>query len=95
MQFGEDDGAWCTQNKATLVLGVLRMIAYNMLQWLRKVHVLVEGIKVAGTARPWRDLFDLVHRYLLGQGLGFLRSLARPPPRPRPLVPPGMTVGVT
>ena len=27
MQFGEDDGAWCTVNKAMVVLGVLRMVA--------------------------------------------------------------------
>jgi len=32
MMMGEDDGTWCTQGKAVLVLGVLRMIAYNLLQ---------------------------------------------------------------
>ena len=37
----EDDGAWCTQRKSVLALGVLRMIGYNLLQWIRKLHVRV------------------------------------------------------
>jgi len=41
MQFGEDDGAWCTQNFASLALATLRMIAYNLMQRLRKSHVRV------------------------------------------------------
>jgi predicted transposase YbfD/YdcC len=56
LQFGEDDGRWCTQNKATLVLGVLRMIAYNLLQWLRKVHVQVQAVNGATAPRPWRGM---------------------------------------
>jgi len=78
MQFGEDDGAWCTQNKAVLVLGVLRMIAYNYLQWLRKMHLREEHERVPSTPLPWRDLFDLLHRYLTGVGLGLLKLLVRP-----------------
>ena len=31
MRFAENGGAGCTQNKATLVLGVLRMNACNIL----------------------------------------------------------------
>jgi len=60
MQFGEDAGRWCTQNKALVVLGVLRMISYNMLQHLRKSHVTVPHERVAATPRPWADLFELV-----------------------------------
>ena len=78
MQFGEDAGAWCTQNKATLVLGVLRMIAYNILQWLRKVHVQVERERVDRAARPWRELFELTYRYLVTAGRALLPRLAAP-----------------
>jgi predicted transposase YbfD/YdcC len=81
MQFGEDAGAWCTQNKATLVLGVLRMIAYNILQWLRKVHVQVERERVANTVRPWRELFELTYRYLVAAERALLPRL-EPPLRP-------------
>lgn len=79
MQFGEDAGAWCTQNKATLVLGVLRMIAYNILQWLRKMHVQVERQRVANAMRPWRELFELTYRYLVAAGRTLLARLDRPP----------------
>jgi len=95
MQFGEDDGRWCTQNKAALVLGVLRMIAYNMLQWLRKAHVQVRAASGASCPRPWRSVFELVRRYLIGQGRGLLRSLAPRPPRPRPLLLPDLPACVT
>ena len=83
-QFGEDAGAWCTQNKAFLVLGVVRMIAYNLLQHLRKSHVLVQHQFAAPTPRPWRDLFELIYRCLLRLGSSFsqlLRPVARGEPR--------------
>ena len=79
MQFGEDAGAWCTQNKATLVLGVLRMIAYNILQWLRKVHVQVKHERIANAARPWRELFELTYRYLVAAGRELLPRLEPTP----------------
>ncbi len=82
LQFGEDDRAWCTLNKALLVLGVLRMIAYNLLQHLRKSHVLVRHRRVAPTPRPWRNLFEHIHSCLLrlGSALGqLLRPAARYP----------------
>ncbi len=79
MQFGEDDGAWCTQQKATLVLGALRMIAYNMLQWLRKVHLVVRRERVPDTPWPWRSLFELMHRYLLAVSQERMRRCAGPP----------------
>ena len=95
MQFGEDDGAWCTQNKATLVLGALRMIAYNILQWLRKVHVQVEHARVDNTPRPWRSVFELVHRYLVATGKGLMQSLARPPPGREQHLLPRLLAGAT
>lgn len=74
LQFAEDDGAWCTTNKAIFALGALRMVAYNMLQHLRKAHVQVIAKSGKATPRPWRDLYETVHARLLalGTGLGVL-----------------------
>ena len=76
LQFAEDDGAWCTTNKAMFALGVLRMVAYNMLQHLRKAHVQVIAKSGKATPRPWRDLYETVHARLLALGTG-LRALLR------------------
>lgn len=61
MQFGEDAGRWCTQNKALVVLGVLRMISYNILEHMRKSHLTTRHVRVAATPRPWSELFELIH----------------------------------
>jgi len=95
MQFGEDKRAWCTANKATLVLGVLRMMAYNILQRLRKAHVRVKLVRGDSEPRPWRDVFELVYRYLLKLGPALLKSLAPPLPRPKPFLLPTLTGGTT
>ena len=81
MHVCEDDGAWCTRNKARLVLGVLRMIAYNILEWLHKVHARVQLVRTGSTPRPWRGPFELMHAWLLANGRALLRRLV---PRPRP-----------
>lgn len=56
----EDDGAWCTQRRSVLALGVLRMIAYNLLQWLRKCQVRVQHVRVASTPMPWQELHETI-----------------------------------
>jgi len=61
MQFGEDDGRWCTTNKALVVLAVLRMISYNLLQHLRKSHLAEQHQRAAPSPRPWRQTFELIH----------------------------------
>lgn len=81
VQFGEDSGRWCTQNKATLVLGVLRMIMYNILQWLRKSQLLVLHERAPDTPRPWAELFEMLHRHFIVAGRQFLARLAIAPPR--------------
>ena len=68
---GEDSGRWCTQNKSFHVLGIIRMIAYNLLQWLRKKHIVVQHKYNADTPRPWRNLFALISRVLCAQGTDF------------------------
>ncbi len=76
LQFAEDDGAWCTKNKAIFALGALRMVAYNLLQHLRKAHVQVVAKSGKASPRPWRDLCETVHARLLALGTG-LRALLR------------------
>lgn len=68
---GEDSGRWCTQNKSFFVLGIIRMIAYNLLQWLRKKHVVVQHKYNADTPRPWRSLFALIYQVFCAQGTDF------------------------
>lgn len=72
---GEDNGRWCTQEKSFYVLGVLRMIAYNMLQWLRKKHVVVHHKYNADTPRPWRSLFALAYQVFHALGQNFLSEI--------------------
>ena len=60
MQLGEDDRAWSTQNKSILVLEVLRMIAYNMLQHMRKIRTQVITATGLGSPRPWADLAERI-----------------------------------
>jgi hypothetical protein len=72
VQFGEDDRAWSTQNNSILVLGVLRMIAYNMLRHMRKSHVQVIRTTGKASPRPWADLAERIRDALrdLNKGLG-------------------------
>jgi len=60
LELGEDAGRWCTQNKAILALAVIRMIAYNMLQHLRKSHVQVRHKHASPSPRSWVQTFELV-----------------------------------
>jgi len=77
MVMGEDDGTWCTQKTAPLALGVLRMIAYNLMQWLRKRHVRVRHLRVPDTPRPWLDLHEMILATWIRIGAGLLDRLAR------------------
>ena len=60
LEFGEDDRAWSTQNKSMLALGVLRMVAYNLLQHMRKSHVQVVSATGKKSPRPWADLSERI-----------------------------------
>ena len=76
MVMREDDGAWCTQKKSVLALGVLRMIAYNLLQWLRKSHVRVQRLTAPDTPLPWRELHELILATWVRIGDSLLRRLS-------------------
>lgn len=75
----EDDGAWCTQGKAVLALGPLRMLAYNLMQWLRKRHVQVLHKRVDATPRPWHELHEFILSAWIRIGVGLLARLVPAP----------------
>lgn len=74
----EDDGAWCTQKRSVLALGVLRMIAYNLLQWLRKRHVQVQHVHIEPTPMPWGELHEMIMGIWMRIGDTLLLRLAPP-----------------
>ena len=62
---GEDRPAWCARGTAVIALGWLRIFAYNIVQGLRKRHLLRHHPLRGGTSpRSWRSLFRLVARVL-------------------------------
>lgn len=87
VQFGEDAGAWCTQNKALQCLGVLRMIALCISQHLRKSHaadrpVLTHPRRPHPARRrpmPWRQL-----RQSIGRAMQTIAVALWPPPARAP-----------
>jgi len=56
VQWLEDSRLCCRQGNAPLVLGLLRVMAYNVLGWLRGRHLRSE----TNRDMTWRDLFDRV-----------------------------------
>lgn len=63
MQWGEDRVAWCGAGRAVETLGLLRLMAYNLLQVARKRHLrrrFSDG-KVS-PAPAWQDLFRWVRQ---------------------------------
>ena len=63
MVWGEDRPAWCARGTAVISLGWLRILAYNIVQALRKRHLLKHHPRRGGTSPwPWRSLFRLIAR---------------------------------
>ncbi len=63
VQWQEDSGPWCTQGAAIHVLGVLRLIAYNTAQMLRRRRLRKrrpDGTREAPMS--WRSLFKAIDR---------------------------------
>jgi predicted transposase YbfD/YdcC len=57
-QFGEDDHPWVTTGHALPVLGLLRLMAYNLLQWARKRHLRTRWPSGRLADPPsWKSLF--------------------------------------
>lgn len=71
VQWKEDSAVWSTQGKAIGTLGVLRLIAYNIVQFLRKRHLCrkkPDGTRVAPL--PWRALFEVITDVFKGLNVG-------------------------
>ncbi len=65
MQMHEDAAPWCTQGRALEVLGVIRLMAYNLLQLARKRHLRPRMPTGApGEAPAWRRLLEWVRQAL-------------------------------
>lgn len=65
VQWKEDATPWCTTGSAVWSLGILRLMAYNQVQYLRK-RLLRERDGASGQSRPgrWRLVFELVRKAL-------------------------------
>jgi hypothetical protein len=66
LQWDEDGRPWCTKGSALEVLGLLRLMAYNLLQVARKRHLrtkLADGRRAPATA--WRRIFEWVRQALV------------------------------
>ena len=62
MQWAEDSAPWCTMGSAIWGLGVLRLMAYNFVQYVRKRRL--HRRRPDGTfpaLRAWRQVFELIH----------------------------------
>ena len=57
VQWEEDAGVWCTKGHAVYVLGLLRLIAYNFVQHLRRRHLPPRHVRKHPELLAWRDLF--------------------------------------
>ena len=76
----EDSGPWCCKGASVETLGLLRMIAYNLLQLVRKLYLpkpVVAGRRSAPT--PWSELIDLIREAV---ALGALAPDNGPPLAP-------------
>jgi predicted transposase YbfD/YdcC len=86
VQWREDARPWWSEGNALLSLGILRLLAYNLAQRLRKRHLTVA---TAGRREPlpWRPLYELLREALLVLG----RDLERSPRCVWTTAPPGRT----
>jgi len=69
LQWDEDSRPWCTKGGALEVLGLLRIMAYNLLQVARKRHLrrrLADGRLAPAAA--WRRIFEWVRQALVLPG---------------------------
>jgi predicted transposase YbfD/YdcC len=76
LQWREDDAIWSTRGNAIGTLGVLRLLAYNIVQFLRKRH-LCRKRKDGTRAAPlsWRELFEVITDVFKGLHVGQRETL--------------------
>jgi tRNA(Leu) C34 or U34 (ribose-2'-O)-methylase TrmL len=75
LQWQEDSGIWCTQGTAVWALGVLRLIAYNTAQFIRRK--LLKPLSSEGDTPSWRRTFRAI-RDAIEQGIRCHDSWAEP-----------------
>lgn len=69
VQWQEDRCAWCGRGNAVLVLGMLRMLAYNLVQGLRKRRLRCPRPQLGDTVPwPWQAVFRWLDELLLRPG---------------------------
>lgn len=83
VQWGEDRPAWCARGRAVIVLGWLRLLAYNLTQSLRRRHLRRHHPKL-NTSSPWRwrSLFKLIAAELPSLASAWPLLPLRLPPSP-------------
>ncbi len=64
VQWKEDTKPWWTEGNAVQSLGIMRLMAYNLVQALRKRHVRVWTAK-RWEPTPWRTIFEFMRLALL------------------------------
>jgi hypothetical protein len=69
LQWREDSAPWCTQGGAVWALGVLRIMAYNLVQCLRRRTCRQKRGRRWLDPMPWRPLFEHIYDALRGYGL--------------------------
>jgi len=69
----EDTKVWCGQGVGIQVLGLLRVMAYNLVSHLR-CRYLCRRAEGAQRKRSWRELLDLSFLIFTSEGLGFLSA---------------------
>jgi len=58
VQWKEDHGRWCTTGASAYVLGLIRLIACNLVMHLRLRHLRPPWAGTGWSPPPWRALFD-------------------------------------
>ena len=67
LQWREDDAPWCTRGRAIWGLGLLRLMAYNVAQLLRRRRLRTKDERGRWhTPMSWRQLFKTIERALDG-----------------------------
>lgn len=65
LQWKEDHGPWCTRGRAVWALGVLRLMAYNVVQYLRKRRLRRKNQAVTRyEPMSWRLVFKAITKVL-------------------------------
>lgn len=75
LQWHEDSGPWCTRGTAVWALGVLRAMAYTIVQCMRRRNCREKrGRHTWREPLPWRELFEHIFDALRGHGVPVIET---------------------